>query len=499
MEPATPTNPCTPPRRKRQTWTPASVTNVYSVKRRRISSVSADLATELITEQSISKGLSELAGDRFIAARPRVHVPLNITPRTQRIARGLGLIEDRILNFKDPGSASTSISTRTWEHHALRSNYSRLLAKPQQVSVSSAATNLGTKKQFLLALDGPGMPGDPFAYPLAWSRQNVIAVACGKDIYTQDLDTRAITRICKIEPPSHGRPMNITWSTTASETLAVGTTTGSLQLWDADTKKCTRTWREPGWDSIGGVDWRGAQSMFAAGSESGLVTFWDPRQAQVAGKLTRHRRKVNGLKWSQDGNYLASGDQDGVVFVWDARAGKVLSDDSRMGGRLKHNAPVKAFAWCPWQPDLLATGSTFPDGKIRIFSVKNNSAVPKPQHVLSLNTAVTSLQWSPHCKELLSTHGTSWHPKGGTVVNGRPVPVPSPLMNSITVHTYPSYRRVLSVPAHMGAVTQSCLSPDGTLIFTICPAEEAMKMWKVWELPKREPKSKTLFDQYSIR
>lgn len=34
--------------------------------------------------------------------------------------------------------------------------------------------------------------------------------------------------------------------------------------------------------------------------------------------------------------------------------------------------------------------------------------------------------------------------------------------------------------AHSGTVGQSCLSPDGTMVFTLCYKEEAMKMWKVW-------------------
>lgn len=157
------------------------------------------------------------------------------------------------------------------------------------------------------------------------------------------------------------------------------------------------------------------------------------------------------------------------------------------------------MAWCPWQPDILATGSVFPDGKIRIFSVKSTSTIPTPQYVLPLNTAVTSLHWSPHCKELLSSHGTSWHPNSPMIVNGRPIPASSPLANSITVHSYPSYRRLVSVTAHMGAVSHSCLSPDGTMLFTMCPAEEAMKMWKVWGLPTRETKRESSFSKFTIR
>ena len=149
----------------------------------------------------------------------------------------------------------------------------------------------------------------------------------------------------------------------------------------------------------------------------------------------------------------------------------------------------KALSWCPWQPDLLATGSTYPDGKIRVFSVKSTSPIPQPRHILSLNASITSLHWSPHCKEILSTHGHAWNPDKPTdPTTTRPLQVKSPLTHSITVHSYPSYRRTVSVTAHIGPVGHSCLSPDGTMVFTICPTEEAMKMWKVWSVPPKPPK-----------
>ena len=158
---------------------------------------------------------------------------------------------------------------------------------------------------------------------------------------------------------------------------------------------------------------------------------------------------------------------------------------------------LQAIAWCPWQPDLLATGSTFPDGKIRIYSVKSSCSLPTPRHVIPLHAAVTSLHWSPHCKELLSTHGTAWF--GHTPVPSLVANASSPLANSITVHAFPSGKRLVSVRAHMGAVGHSCLSPEGTMLFTVCPAEEAMKMWKVWEAPVRAKKRPSAFDQFAIR
>lgn len=416
-----------------------------------------------------------------------------------------------MLKFADhnPGAADSS------EYNHLRNNFSQLLTTQTKVSPTSCLANLGSRKQFILALDGPGVPGDPFAYPLTWSKRNLIAVACGKDVYYQDLDSRVISHLCKITKNSHGRPTSVQWSNQTSTEIAVGTTLGSIQLWSSETREVIQEWRDEGWEAVGGMDWR--DNVLAVGLDGGAIEFYDTRDVYAANRLEMHRSKVHGVKWSPNGNYLASSDQQGVVYIWDVRAGKYLSDSKRMGGRIKHGAPVKvsrptfffvpsphlsnnkALSWCPWQPDLLATGSTYPDGKIRVFTVKSTNPIPQPIQTISLNTAVTSLQWSPHSKELLSTHGTSWDPKAPKTVTGRPVAVHTPLANSITVHSYPSYRRLLSVGAHTGAVGHSCLSPDGTMVFTICPSEEAMKMWKVWSAPERPSRKASSWDRFSIR
>ena len=141
----------------------------------------------------------------------------------------------------------------------------------------------------------------------------------------------------------------------------------------------------------------------------------------------------------------------------------------------------QALAWCPWKPELLATGTMYPDGKIRIWNVNDsNFGTSPPAHVLSLNTSVTSLLWSPHCKELLSTHGVSWLPRGGAsdscpnlpssasapgsspspagtgagagARRDRPVSAKTALTNALAVHSFPSLRRVVSVPAHQGPI-----------------------------------------------
>ena len=166
------------------------------------------------------------------------------------------------------------------------------------------------------------------------------------------------------------------------------------------------------------------------------------------------------------------------------------------------------MAWCPWKPDLLATGSSSPDGKIRIWNISSISIHnPEPQHTISLSTSVNSLHWSPHCKELLSTQGSSFvnvlpsrSRRNVTSQTGLPLTtVQTDLTNSIAVHEYPSCKRLLTLSqAHASAVTHSCVSPNGEYVFTVCPREEAIKMWQVWAEPLSFRKENA-FAKFTIR
>ena len=158
------------------------------------------------------------------------------------------------------------------------------------------------------------------------------------------------------------------------------------------------------------------------------------------------------------------------------------------------------MAWCPWKSDLVATGSVFPEGTIRIWSTLSTSSIPTPLHTIHLNTSVTSLHWSPHCKELLSTHGSTWSLSPTPTVPRGPLKIiPSLLANTVTVHAYPSCQRLVSVPSHLGSVTHSCLSPDGTSVFTASPWDESMKMWKIWGKREDMGKRESVFDKFAIR
>lgn len=60
--------------------------------------------------------------------------------------------------------------------------------------------------------------------------------------------------------------------------------------------------------------------------------------------------------------------------------------------------------------------------------------------------------------------------------------------HALLVHSYPSLRRVHSVPdAHAEPIVDSVLAPDGTRVMTF-GEDETLRVWTVWGARKPEKK-----------
>lgn len=155
----------------------------------------------------------------------------------------------------------------------------------------------------------------------------------------------------------------------------------------------------------------------------------------------------------------------------------------------------QALAWCTWQSKILASGDSVADGSgtIRIWNVNSSTAFLPSSYPdrLALDAQITSLHFSPHCKELLSTHGPGKpSPPAPHVENHldlpelRPpyvqAPIPSRIANAVVVHSYPSLRQVAMMTAGQHNIAGSILSPNGQKIVLAVPAEGKLKIWDIW-------------------
>lgn len=250
-------------------------------------------------------------------------------------------MDDHVLKYADAPPSSQGSDMQKMLRKCAAELYKVAPAKRP----TSAANHLGARSKFILALDAPGVSDDIFSYPLSWSPKNCIAVGCGLNVYYQNLDTREIAHLCKLRVQDQGFLHTLEWgSKDNASILALATTAGSVELWDGEVRRRTRSWfnDEERFARVGAgaISWY--EQVLAAGRQDGSIHFYDTRSGDRAARLENHHGKITGLKWNTEGTMLASSDVHGVVMIWDARAGKALSEVGPSRTRkMKHRAAVK--------------------------------------------------------------------------------------------------------------------------------------------------------------
>ncbi|KAG6833388.1 hypothetical protein H0H87_007373 [Tephrocybe sp. NHM501043] len=361
---------------------------------------------------------------------------------------------------------------------------------------------------------------------LSCSADNVLFFSRGNRVHYKNIGgmsgAEEIGQLCRLQD-THGDLRVIECAgKEMGDVLAIGTSKGLIQLWDVRTKKKTASWSTK---SVTAMRWNGP--VLTIGGAKGTIRHYDTRIAptvkmkEQSRKVTRHQMEITSLEWNVDGKILASGDASGIVYCWDARE-KVPMDVGEFIQRRKkmqHPGAISALAFCPWQPRLLATGDV--EGVMQVWNINplvrhSNATTPGK---LELGAPITSIHFSPHCKEILTTHGTkpSSPPPGSATASTRSTPVPStPTMglfnpigplswprismdNVIAVHSYPSLRHVtkLSLPENK-AIGRSLLNAGGTRIVVAVPEDGKMSVCDVWA-KRKEVKRQPSFLGATIR
>jgi len=302
-------------------------------------------------------------------------------------------------------------------------------------------------------LDAPDLLNDYYLNLLDWSCNNVLAIALGGVVYLWNSSAGSIDQLCECK--LEGEVItSVKWMADGSF-IAIGTSLNDVQLWNVEKKKQVRSMK--GHQArVGALAWN--QHVLSSGSRDASIINHDVRIAQHnIATLQSHTQEVCGLSWSIDGSQLASGGNDNKCIIWDVNSTspKFVLEDSC--------AAVKALAWCPFQKNLLATGSGTADRHIRFYNTLTGAVV----NTIDTKSQVCSLVWSKTEKEILSSHGFS--------------------QNQLTVWKYPTMVKVGELTGHTERVLHTALSPDGTTVVSAA-ADETLRFWKVWDAPKKAPR-----------
>ncbi|XP_076930248.1 B-type cell cycle switch protein ccs52A-like [Bidens hawaiensis] len=299
-------------------------------------------------------------------------------------------------------------------------------------------------------LDAPALQDDFYLNLVDWSSHNVLAVGLGNCVYLWNACSSKVTKLCDLGVDDS--VCSVGWAQRGTN-LAVGTSNGKVQIWDASRCKRVRT-MEGHRLRVGALAWN--SSMLSSGSRDKSILQRDPRaQEDFVNKLSGHKSEVCGLKWSYDNRELASGGNDNRLFVWNQHSTQPVLK------YCEHTAAVKAIAWSPHIYGLLASGGGTADRCIRFWNTTTNS------HLSCMDTGsqVCNLVWSKNVNELVSTHGYS--------------------QNQIIVWKYPTMSKLATLTGHTYRVLYLAISPDGQTIVTGA-GDETLRFWNVFPSPKSQ-------------
>ncbi len=245
-------------------------------------------------------------------------------------------------------------------------------------------------------LDAPELADDFYLNLVDWSSTNVLGVGLGSSVYLWTAHTAVVSKLCDLAS-TNDTVSSVSWVQKGS-TLAVGTLTGRLHIYDAHTLQLQRTYQQAHTQRIGALAWN--SHVLSSGSRDRMVHHRDVREpgARPFRKSAGHRQEVCGLRWNSDsaaqGGLLASGGNDNKVCIWDLRSSRrhaarngagnaeeggsstgaaaqpLPAGDSPLWKFHEHTAAVKALAWDPHVAGVLATGGGTQDKHIRFWNVQ---------------------------------------------------------------------------------------------------------------------------------
>ena len=297
-------------------------------------------------------------------------------------------------------------------------------------------------------LDAPELLDDYYLNLLDWSSTNVVAVALGPTVYLWNAGSGDIQQLCQTAEDTDDHITSVSWAADGKH-IAVGTAHAEVQIWDASRSHCVRRLRGHS-ARVGALAWNGTQ--LATGGRDNAILMHDVRiREHLTGTLAGHEQEVCGLKWSSSGQ-LASGGNDNVLHIWDQNS---ISRRTHLHRMTEHTAAVKALAWCPFQSNLLASGGGTADRTIKFWN-SNTGAV---LNSIDTHSQVCALQWNPHEREILSSHGYS--------------------QNQLCLWKYPSMVKMAEFTGHSARVLHMATSPDGTSVVSAA-ADETLRFWRAF-------------------
>lgn len=370
------------------------------------------------------------------------------------IARALGFKKTRVLNFR-PLKSQLRRQKSTIEQPSDSMHDKTVTQKPKKEKTPLVQSEVPFK-----VLDAPGLRNDFYSNVVCWSKKrDNIAVGLGSVVYTwnerngtiplQPLGTDIISVLCYSD----------------EDILAVGTKSGKVYVYRAGSHHIAASAELRLGVSICSICWIPNSMRFFTGGDIGEVTLFEVVQRendilQLVDHITFKcdQQQICGMDVNQGCDQLVIGANNNNSSIWDI---KELLRPKKMF-HLPHDAAVKAVAFCPWMPNLLATGGGSRDRNLRFWHTTSGTLISK----FETKGQITSIVWSRSQKEILVTFGFG-------NVNDR--------NGIISVYSYPSMKLKIKIDAPTDLrVLSSDISSDARSICTAI-SDQSVRIYTIWE------------------
>lgn len=298
-------------------------------------------------------------------------------------------------------------------------------------------------------LDAPGLTDDFYLNVLDWTKNNLVIVALGNNLYNWCPNKGKATKMLAV---TSGDSITSLKGNSDGSKLALGYASGRVKILDFEKQKIETTFKSQIW-RVGSLSW--AENQVASGSRDKSVHVNDlrasPEKEGPVHCFNGHKQEVCGLSFSPTSELLASGGNDNKFMIWDLRRGSELFTSA------KHTAAVKAIEWSPHKHNFVLSGGGTHDQTIKVWNTHTCSLMSS----VDSGSQVCSIKFSPNSNEFVSAHGYS--------------------QNHINVWGLKDAecKKFAVLQGHTSRVLYLAVAPDGRNIVTGA-GDESLRFWDVF-------------------